>query len=80
MFLTFAPSPLPTTGGCAQGWFKYGGRCYKLHGNRFDGKCNATINSLDCIANWQDAQDRCKLEGGNLVTIHDKYENGEKQA
>ena len=46
-------------GNCSEGWKKLGGMCYKY----FDKKGRVP---------WSEARQKCKIEGGDLVTVENK--------
>ncbi|KAK6180703.1 hypothetical protein SNE40_008704 [Patella caerulea] len=53
------PSVGPNTSGCSNGYQRFAGSCYSLKTTK---------------RNWADAQTQCQLEGANLVSIADVYE------
>ena len=64
------------SGGCPAGWFLYNNDCYKLMGDIES--CDVQVTGDDhCAADFGTAQLKCVDHKANLVTIHDKYENGE---
>ena len=67
---------LPVPGGCEVGWYRYGNDCYRLMGD--SSECTPEVtNNTDCTADFPTAQTKCTEMGANLVSIHNKYENGE---
>ncbi|XP_077970679.1 uncharacterized protein LOC144425162 [Styela clava] len=71
--------PQPTEqwpGGCPSEWLMFDNYCYQVHGEYTVCATDADDwSDGECRAGWYDARDKCRDIGGDLVTIHNKYEN-----
>nr|XP_039250734.1 LOW QUALITY PROTEIN: macrophage mannose receptor 1-like [Styela clava] len=71
--------PQPTEqwpGGCPSEWLMYDNYCYQVHGEYTVCATDSTDwSDGECRAGWYEARDKCRDIGGDLVTIHNKYEN-----
>ena len=63
------------SGGCERDWYMYGNNCYRIMGDI--SKCDPEITDDPlCSADFGTAQFQCNELGADLVSIHNKYENG----
>ena len=63
-------------GGCENGWYLYGNYCYRIMGDASVCDPQITDDPL-CSADFGSAQLQCNEMDADLVSIHNKYENGD---